>query len=381
MLIRRLLIAKIARESYNTINLVIFEAMSKKLKTFLAFSIIPQYLLVKWLAKHPNWVEVYYSRGFYPYLAKGYRFVFGWLPFSVGDIFYTIAAVLIIRFLILNWRRYLYDTRNFFREVFVVLSTVYFIFHLFWGLNYYRQPIHQTLGIGNHYSTDELLAFTDKLIERSNQLHLQITGNDTVMVKIPYSKKEIYRRTLQGYKKLSEKHPEFAYSPLSLKTSLYSKGLTAMGYGGYLNPFTLEAQVNGEQIDFKYPTVSCHEQAHQLGYSAENEANFIGYLAAINNDDIYFKYSGYIYVLRYCLGEIKRRDPALFDFYNTKLNPGIIKNYLEVVNFWKRNKSKAEPVFKQSFNTFLKANNQKDGIRTYSYVVALLINYYKENPF
>ncbi|HLV63061.1 DUF3810 family protein, partial [Galbibacter sp.] len=40
-------------------------------------------------------------------------------------------------------------------------------------------------------------------------------------------------------------------------------------------------------------------------------------------------------------------------------------------------KTKAEPYFKKTFNSFLKANNQKKGIKSYSYVVALLVNYHK----
>ena len=64
-----------------------------------------------------------------------------------------------------------------------------------------------------------------------------------------------------------------------------------MGYGGYLNPFTNEAQVNGVTPKFRLPTVSCHEVGHQLGYSAEGATNFIGYLVTSESNDPYFKYS------------------------------------------------------------------------------------------
>ncbi|MCX2678504.1 DUF3810 domain-containing protein [Galbibacter sp. EGI 63066] len=351
--------------------------MSKRLKTVLALSIIPQVILVKWLANYPEFIENYYSNHLYVFISKGFRYVFGWIPFSVGDLLYTVLLVLIIRFLILKGRLFFDSTRWFFREVLIVVSFAYFVFHLFWGFNYYRLPIHEKMDLSNNYSTEELFDFTEQLIEKSNSIHRQLTENDTVMVKIPYSKSEIYKMTSSGYENLAKEIPYLNYSPRSIKTSLYSTALTYMGYSGYLNPFTNEAQVNGLQIDFKYPTVSCHEEAHQLGYSAENEANFIAFLAATANDDLYFQYSGYIYVLRYCLGETKRRDPEKFEEFNCLLNSGIIKNYIEVANFWRRHKTQAEPVFKNTFNSFLKANNQKEGIKSYSYVVALLINYYK----
>ncbi|QLE00129.1 DUF3810 domain-containing protein [Galbibacter sp. BG1] len=352
--------------------------MSDRLKTFLALSIIPQYILVKWLAGYPEFIETYYSNFVYQFISKGFRYAFGWVPFSIGDILYTLLVIFIIRFLITKGRLFFYGTRIFLREVFLVVSFVYFVFHLFWGFNYYRLPIHKKLNLSSEYTSEELYDFTERLIEKSNEIHSQLTNNDTVMVKIPYSKPEIYKKTMSGYETLGKIIPEFSYSPKSIKTSLYSTALTYMGYSGYLNPFTNEAQVNGLQIDFKYPTVSCHEEAHQIGYSAENEANFVAFLAATSNDDLYFKYSGYIYVLRYCLGEVKRRDIKKFEEYNEIVHLGIIKNYVEVANFWRRHKTKAEPVFKNSFNTFLKANNQKKGLKSYSYVVALLVNYYKD---
>ena len=83
-------------------------------------------------------------------------------------------------------------------------------------------------------------------------------------------------------------------------------------------------------------------------------------------------------MLRYCLGEIKRRDPVAFETYNQKIHKGILKNFIEVSMFWRKYQNPAEPVFKSTFNSYLKANNQKEGIRSYSYVVALLVNYYKD---
>ena len=353
--------------------------MSKTLKTLFALSIFPQIILVRWLAKRPELIEEWYSRGFYLWLSKAFRSVFGWVPFSVGDLLYTILGILVIRFFILKGPLFFRSTREFFRQLFMGISMIYFVFHLFWGLNYYRLPLHEKLNLDNQYSSEELFSFTEKLIERSNLAHARVAPNDTVMVKIPYSHRRIYEMSAAGFDRLRQEFPSLAYAPESIKTSLYSIPLTYMGYSGYLNPFTNEAQVNGMQIDFKYPVVTCHEAAHQLGYSAENEANFIGYLAAIHNEDPYFQYSGYIYVLRYCLGEIKRRDPEAFERYNDMIHPGILKNFMEVSNFWRRYQNPAEPIFKSTFNSYLKANNQAEGIRSYSYVVALLVNYYKDN--
>ena len=118
-----------------------------------------------------------------------------------------------------------------------------------------------------------------------------------------------------------------------------------MGFSGYLNPFTNEAQVDGLIPTYKFPTTSCHEVAHQLGYAAENEANFIGSLATIHNKDDYFKYAGYTFALRYCLAELFRRDSEIYYSILPRVNYGIIRNYQEVQTFWMDYENPLEPLF------------------------------------
>jgi len=352
--------------------------MLKKKKTLIALSIIPQYLIVKLLSNYPDFVETYYSNGLYKFTSKALRYVFGWLPFSVGDLLYTIAGIYIIRWFFININRITKDTKSWFIDVFAAVSLVYFAFYLFWGLNYYRLPLHETLELKNTYNTEELVTVTQKLISKSNELHISITKNDSVKVEIPFSKNELLNKTTNGYEALAEIYPYLEYTPSSIKLSLYSLPLTYMGFSGYLNPFTNEAQIDGLIPLYKYPTTACHEKAHQIGYAAENETNFIGCLAAINNEDIYFKYSGYIFVLRHCLNEMYRRDEGCYEELVETVNKGILKNYQESYDFWLSYQNPLEPLFKITYGQFLKANNQDKGIESYSYAVALFVNYFKD---
>ncbi|MEY8869055.1 DUF3810 domain-containing protein [Meridianimaribacter flavus] len=355
--------------------------MQKYLKSILAFSIVLQIILLKIIARFPDVVEQLYSNGLYVYISKLMRYAFGWVPFSVGDVLYTLATVYILRWLFVNRKRIIKDTKAWILDVLSAVSIGYFTFHLLWAFNYYRLPLHKALNIEKDYTTEALVATTERLISTVNTVHIAITNNDTIKVDMPYSKTELLQKVPKGYDNLSKKFPHLAYQPKSVKRSIYSLPLTYMGFSGYLNPFTNEAQIDGLIPTFKYPTTASHEVAHQLGYAAENEANFIGSMAAMHHDDIYFKYSGYAFALRHCLHEIYRRDPKQYETLVTKVNKGILKNYQEVRDFWDNYQNPTEPLFKSTYDTFLKANNQIDGMESYSYVVALLVNYFENNTF
>ena len=351
--------------------------MLKNKKALLAFSIIPQYFFIKLLANYPEFVERFYSNGLYPIISKASRLILGWLPFSFGDLIYTFGCLYILRWFYKNRRRTRRDTINWFTDIFAAIAILYAAFHLFWGLNYHRIPLHKSLNLERDYTTEELITVTKTLINKSNVLHYNITQNDTLKVVIPWNRNDIFKMIPAGYENLKKEFPHLEYTPKSLKKSIYSYPLTYMGFSGYLNPFTNESQVDNLIPVYKFPTTSAHEVAHQLGYAAENEANFIGFLATINNNDIYFKYTGYTFALRFCLNEIHRRDPALYTHIITNVNSGILKNYKEIREFWDAHENPTEPLFKYFYGNFLKANKQSKGIKSYNYVVALIVNYYE----
>jgi hypothetical protein len=53
----------------------------------------------------------------------------------------------------------------------------------------------------------------------------------------------------------------------------------------------------------------------RIGFTSESECNFIGFLASVKNDDLYFKYSGFSFALRYCLYNWQIRDENVFKNY------------------------------------------------------------------
>lgn len=337
-----------------------------------------QWFIIQILSNNPAFVEKFYSNRLFPLIAKFERVLLGWIPFSIGDVLYVFAAYLIIKSVINAIRK---RKRKILRLL-ATISIVYFAFQLSWGLNYLRQPIHKTFQIEElKYTTEELNVFANKLVDAINKTQFTITQNDTIKVSVPYTKKEIYSMVNIGYDKLSQSHPKLVYQNKSIKHSLLSLPLSYMGFSGYLNPFTGEAQVNSLNPLISFPSTSCHEVAHQLGFAAENEANFIGFLTAINNDDLYFKYSGYYMALRYALNDLYRHDKEKYKTTIKRLNKGVIINMKETQEHWAQYQNPLEPLFKNIFNQFLKVNKQTEGIKSYNLMVGLLINYNKQTSF
>ncbi len=324
---------------------------------------------------NPNITENLYSTGVYPYISKAFRWALGWISFSVGDVFYTVFGVYILYFLWRNFKQIWHSPKDFFAKVSLFLASLFFLFHFLWGFNYYRLPLNQTLQLKTTYTQQELYTITEKFITRSNLIHKKLTKTDTCSVKIPLGIKEIYDLAPNGYTSLSRKFPQLKFELNSLKSSIYSTVLTYMGYSGYLNPFTNEAQVNQLPMGYQIPVTSTHEMAHQLGYAAENEANFIGYLAAWHNENEYYKYGACLFALRYCLAEVYKSDVKKYNEFLAKIRSGILKNYQESNDFWQKYQTPVESLFKVSYDLFLKANNQKQGIRSYNYVTGMIINY------
>ncbi len=348
-----------------------------KRQNLLPFFLLFQIILIPFLGFFPEFIERWFSNGFYPIISKSLRILLGNIPFSVGDVLYFLLIVFGIQWIWNNRKNWKANWKEQIFSVLSVVSVLYFAFHLLWGFNYYRQPLFEKMKIERDYTDADLLVFTKKIIAKTNAVQFQITKNKNAKIEFPYSQEQVFKMNLKGYQTLADEFPFFNYSELSTKKSLFSLPLTYMGFGGYLNPFTNEAQVNYLMPMYHSPTTSCHEMAHQMGYASESECNFIGFMASTKNNDLYFQYSGYSFALRYCLANWQIRNDRIYKQLLRTVHPGILKNYDESDAFWKAYETPIETGFHLFYDTFLKWNQQKEGMESYSKFVNLMVNYYK----
>lgn len=340
-------------------------------------------ILIKWASWYPNWVEQNYSRGVYPVIAKVQRFLFGWLPFSIGDVFYGFLIIVVIykvvKFFKLLFMRQL--NRKYFviamQQGIFILLFLYVFFNLLWGLNYNRRGIAYQLDLEvKTYSLNDLDTLTNALQQKLNYYADFVTVEQRDSFNI---KSRLFRGGVEAYSAVAKEYPFLKYKPKSIKPSIFSYFGNYLGFQGYYNPFSGEGQVNTTIPRFLEPFVTAHEMAHQLGYGKENEANFVGYLACRAYNSNVYRYSAYYDMYNYAIGEVRRRDTTLAKSINENVHPQVKKDQKEFRDFFYKYRNPIEPIIMWGYGHFLKANNQPAGKRSYNEVVAWLIAFYKKN--
>ena len=345
-----------------------------------SFAILPLYVGVQLLSQFPNWIETYYSRGFYLGWAALNRTLWGSLPFSIGDLGYALLAAYLFKKMV-SYTRAVGGLKSSLLFIGRATALLYLIFNLSWGLNYYRQPLVQSMGLSIvAQDSTALFYLTQKLIYKTNSLHQELSPTDSAAIKPPHAVKKTLSMAAAAFKTLGQQYKVLNYEKASVKKSLFAKPLSYMGYAGYLNPFSLEAQVNQEIPLYRLPLVATHEIGHQLGFASERDTNFIGYLAALKHSDPYFNYAATTLALSYCLRDLKLENAEKFERLMSQLRPGVLENYRESNAFWEAHENPLSPYFESLFNIFLKINHQTAGVRSYGQVVQLLLAYHSENP-
>ncbi len=334
--------------------------------------------LLMLFADHPGLVEHYYSEGLYPFICRVLHPLFNLFPFSVGDVIYIlVVAYLVYAFICiirLAIKKKFREAGVFLLGIVIGLQTGILIFYLFWGLNYFRPSAAKRLNLRDStFTTPELQNVTAMLIDSANACRARVTPAD-----LAQSNKTIFQTAIKAVQKLSDDSVNFrTYYPLA-KPSILTPLLNYIGTSGYYNPFTSEAQVNYGMPVFDRPFVACHEMSHQMGYGAEDEANFAGFIIGIGSHDRLLRYSAYHAAVAECMRALYYRDSLC----NKELKPRIsiaVHNDFKIERaYWLSYENKAGVLSSIFYDQFLKANNQPQGLDTYNKMVQLLMALYRK---
>ncbi len=164
------------------------------------------------------------------------------------------------------------------------------------------------------------------------------------------------------------------------KPLLVSSILSVQQLCGIYSPFTVEANYNRDMPLYNIPHTICHELSHLKGFMREDEANFIGYMACIRSDDPVFNYSGYLMGWVYAGNALAAADWDAYMELRDRLPQKALTDLAYNNAFWDSYDSKVAQAATKVNDTYLKLQDQEDGVKSYGRVVDLMLAYYRKHP-
>jgi len=300
----------------------------------------------------------------------------GWVPFSIGDIFYTTIVVLtivsVVKLLFKLLRRQFKQAGLNALKLLIGLQLFIAAFYLLWGMNYFRPPAAKILNLQtNGYTFDQLQTVTRLLIDSTN-------ANRTLLTFATESNSTIYNNAIIAIKQLDAQNRALKSIYPAVKPSMFTPIINYMGTAGYFNPFSSEAQINYNMPVVNRPVTACHEMAHQMGFAREDEANFIGFLAGKNSADRLLRYSAYYMATQEFMHEVYRRDSITYKLLKAKLLPAVRTDMKKENEYWEHYQNQLGDLSGLFYDRFLKLNNQPEGLRTYNRMINLTMAYYEK---
>ncbi len=330
-------------------------------------------ILYKQAFYYPEIVENVYSKGIYPILSSVLAFLFGWIPFSLGEILlylFVLCMAFAVAFCVF---RLLKGKGNIFIKIskllLSLLSVVSILVTLFiglWGFNYARLPLSHTLNLDPKPVTSAELAQVCKyLAQETNALY---TKNYVPRQEMNALCPDEYAKALSLNRRIGNAKPVLA-----------SEGLCYAGIAGIFFPFTGESNVNANIPDVSYSFTVLHELAHQVGFAREDEAGFLAYYVGSKSDYAEIRYSVSLNALIYATNELYKADEDAYSEVVALYSPELRQDMNALHYFWKAYEGEASEAVTAMNNNYLKINQQKDGVKSYGRMVDLLIAYISPN--
>lgn len=377
------------------ITLKWYQALQKK-RTY-SLLLIPLSVFLLWLVKQNSWIsENIFVRGIYHPISQVISFVTGIIPFSLMEIgFVVLPIILVITGVlfftklikrIINKRNALYFFTLSIVNIACLCSCLYFFYSVMCGVNYHRYPFAQIAGLKvEDSSVQELYDLTLSLSEKAGELRGTIAADEANITESGYIKvnqtgwKAVAVTANKSYKKISSDYPELRGNYNLAKRVYNSEFMSRMEITGIFWPFTMEANVNIDVPQFSVPVTICHELAHQRGFMREDEANFIAYLVCRQSDDLVFQYSGVMLALSYAGNQLYKQSPELYNQLRATYTIEMTTDLREEYYYWAKFEDTIISAVSNTMNdSYLKANSQQDGVKSYGRMVDLLLADFKQ---
>lgn len=339
-------------------------------------------LLLQILARGDSGFAEWYAVSVYPVLMRVLGGISDCFPFALdecliylivtGTVFYLLWGIRSI------WKRQISLKRWGFATLGGLLKAGILwllVFTVNCGINYHRAPFSTLAGLPMEPSTVEELEelclwLTDQIEEVSTRIRVQEDG----LAALP---EDMSEKTRDAMTKLGETYPELAGWYPKAKPVFTSWVLSMEFLEGVFGPYTMEAHYNPDIPAYNQPAVLCHELSHLRGFMREDEANYIAYLACRGAEDPNLNYSALLLAYTHSINALYKADRDRFAEVRGQLCGQAERDYAWHRVYWTQYEGPVSELSDKVNDTYLRANAQQEGSRSYGRMVDLLLGEYR----
>lgn len=328
-------------------------------------------------------IETMYSRNVFPFFRSIWDNTIARLPIPLFYVFWGLVLVVVVR----KWRawRRMAPRPGWGQSVLLggmwlirAASTLVAFFLLFWGINYGRLPVEETMEFAPYspsleelrervYSGGERLADLRQRVSRDT---LALTASD-FPADLEGAVRPLVARALEDHGIPAGGRPR--------ARRLLPRGiLLRLSTAGVYWPWAGEGNLDAGLHPLQEPAVMAHELSHAYGFGGEGTCSFLAWLAGQRATDPALQYAFELAHWRRLAGRLRYADPeGYLAWRQTSLYPGIRNDLQAIYENGEKYQDIAPAVRNATYNAYLKAQGIHEGMLNYGRVVQLVEGYRK----
>ena len=259
-----------------------------------------------------------------------------------------------------------------------VCLTVYALFCLMWGVNYWTDSFQDRSGItAQPVAAEDLEAVTAYFAQQLADTADSVPRDENGVYAVP--KEQILAESRLVYGGVTEQFPFLDFRDTGVKAVGCSRFMSIMGFTGVYFACIGESNVNVDSPACLLPSTVAHELAHQRGIAWEQECNFLGVLASVTSGLPDYVYSGWLLGFIHLGNALYETDPEAYWAIRNALPETVSADLRDNNAYWDQFRDNVvEKVSDTVYDAALKSYGDANGMKSYSMVVELLVAYYKD---